>query len=319
MNLRKRNDLFLEVFLVIIAIALGGLFNVTVGYKMTVLNLFFLPVVLAGFFLGRYRAGTLAFFCVVLISAAAVIDFNGFAAYTSPVVVALSVATWGAVLGLTAILVGTLSDERTQKVAELHEAYVGVVEVLSKYLQSANPKLEAQSKRIAELSQQVGRRMHLSPREVDDIRVAALLHDLENITITSQVIQKAVSDIEMDAEGSEEHTFHGCDLARSLGSVLTGALPLLLGQDDSLKSSLLDEEASRATALPIGAEIIRTVRVYDALQQGDWGQLGQTPEDAIDELLNDDQSDYDPKVLQALSAEILPSGKTRETEPARVS
>ena len=319
MNLRKKNDLFLEIFLVVITVALGGLFHATAGYKMTVLSLFFLPVVLAGFFLGRYRAGALAFLCVVVTSAAAILDLNGFAAYTSPVVVALSVATWGAVLGLTAILVGTLCDERSQKVMELHEAYVGVVEVLSKYLQSANPKLEAQSKRIAELSQRVGRRMHLSPREVDDIRVAALLHDLENITITSQVIQKAVSDIEMDAERTEEHTFHGCDLARSLGSVLTGALPLLLGQDDSLHSSMIDEETSRATTLPIGAEIIRAVRAYDALQQGDWGQMGQTPEDAIEELLDDDHSDYDPKVLQALSAEILPAGRTREAEPAKIS
>ncbi len=183
MNTRKKSDFTLEIFLIIIALSLGGLFHVTVGYKMTVLNLFFLPVVLAGFFLGRYRASTLALLCVVVTSAAAVLDLDGFAAYTSPVIIALSVATWGAVLGLTAILVGTLSDERTQKAAELHEAYVGVVEVLSKYLQGANPLLEARSSRVAELSQRIGRRMHLSAREIDNIRVAALLHDLENIKI----------------------------------------------------------------------------------------------------------------------------------------
>ena len=319
MNTRKKNEFTLEIFLVIIALALGGLFHLTVGYKMTVLNLFFLPVVLAGFFLGRYRASTLALLCVVVTSAAAILDLDGFAAYTSPLVIALSVAIWGAVLGLTAILVGTLSDERTQKAAELHEAYVGVVEVLSKYLQGANPMLEARSNRVAELSQRVGRRMHLSAREIDNIRVAALLHDLENIKITSQVIQKAVSDVEMDVNGAEKHTFRGCDLARSLGTVLTGALPLLLGQDDSLQSGLLDEETSRNAALPIGAEIIRTVRAYDALRQGGWGQLGQTPLAAIDELIKDDHADFDAKIIQALTAEVPRSGKTEETDPVNVS
>ena len=319
MDTRKKSDFTLEIFLVIIALALGGLFHLTAGYKMTVLNLFFLPVVLAGFFLGRYRASTLALLCVVITSAAAVLDLDGFAAYNSPVVIALSVATWGAVLGLTAILVGTLSDERTQKAAELHEAYVGVVEVLSKYLQGANPLLGAKSNRVAELSQRIGQRMHLSARKVDDIRVAALLHDLENIKITSQVIQKAVSDVEMDVESSEQHTFHGCDLARSLGSVLTGALPLLLGQDDSLQSGLLDEDTSRNASLPIGAEIIRTVRAYDALLQGGWGQLGQTPLAAINELIQDDHSNFDPKVIQALTAEVPRSGKTEEADPVEVS
>ena len=43
---------------------------------------------------------------------------------------------------MTALLVGSLSDERKAKVRELHEAYVGVVEVLSKYLQSANPRID---------------------------------------------------------------------------------------------------------------------------------------------------------------------------------
>jgi HD-GYP domain-containing protein (c-di-GMP phosphodiesterase class II) len=319
MNTRKKNELTLEIFLIIIALALSGLFHLTAGYKMTVLNLFFLPVVLAGFFLGRYRASTLALLCVVVTSAAAVVDLNGFAAYNSPVIIALSVATWGAVLGLTAILVGTLSDERDQKTAELHDAYVGVVEVLSKYLQGANSKTEVRSNRIAELSQRIGRRMHLSAREVDNIRMAALLHDLENIKITSQVIQKAVSDIETGGDGTEEHTFHGCDLARSLGSVLTGALPLLLGQDDSLQSGLLDEETSQSAALPIGAEIIRTVRAYDALRQGGWGQLGQNPLAAIDELLTDDHSDFDPKVIQALTAEVPRGGKTEEADPVNIS
>lgn len=319
MNTRKKNDLTLEISLVIVALAMGGLIYLMAGHKMTVLNLFFLPVVLAGFFLGRYRASILALLCVVVASAAAMVDLDGFAAYYSPVVISLSVVTWGAVLGLTAMLVGTLSDERSRKAAELHDAYVGVVEVLSKYLQGANPRLEARSSRVAELSQRVAQRMGLSAQEIDNIRVAALLHDLENIKITSQIIQKAVSDIEMDAERAEQHTFHGCDLARSLGSVLTGALPLLLGQDESLQGGLLDEETSRNAVLPVGTEVIRTVRAYDALRYGGWGQLAQTPLAAIDELIKDDRSDFDAKIIQALTAEVPRSGKTEKTGPVTVS
>ncbi len=316
---RKRNELILEIFLVCIVLSLVCLFFITAGYKMIVLNLFFLPVVLAGFFLGRYRAGTLALLCVIATSVATALDLAGFAAYSSPVIVALGVILWGAVLGLTALLVGTLSDERTQKTAELHEAYVGVVQVLSKYLQGANPKLEAQSNRVAELSQQTGWKLQLSPREIDDVRVAALLHDLENVEITSRVIQKAVSDIGVDGEGPDQHTFHGCDLARSLGAVLTGAMPLLLGQNDSMRGDPLDEEAHRSIDVPIGAEIIRAVRAYDALREGDWGQLGTTVHEAIVELRRDEHFDYHPTVLEALEAAVLPAGKAHDDEPVEIA
>src|SRR5205807_5833228 len=138
------------------------------------LNLFYLPVVLGGFFLGRYRAGVLAVLCVVAASLAVAQDPGEFAAAQSTVVIGLSMIIWAAALCLTAMLVGSLSDERNAKVQELHEAYVGVVEVLSKYLRSANPRLKDRATRVAELCHKVASEMHLPPEQIDDIRVAAL-------------------------------------------------------------------------------------------------------------------------------------------------
>ena len=77
------------------------------------------------------------------------------------------------------------------KMEELHEAYVGVVEVLSQYLQSAHPRLKAQSGRVAELSQAMAVALRLSPKEIDDIRVASLLYHVGSIEITTKVIRRA--------------------------------------------------------------------------------------------------------------------------------
>src|SRR3990172_6317736 len=109
----KHAQVVLEIFLVLIVLALICLLYQTAGYKMVVLNLFYLPVVLTAFFLGRYRAGVLALFSVIAASAVSLVDLSGFGSYSSPIIIGLSVTVWGAVLGLTAILVGTLSDERS--------------------------------------------------------------------------------------------------------------------------------------------------------------------------------------------------------------
>ena len=171
----------LEIALILVCVGLTCLLYTMQGHKMVILHLFFLPVVLGAFFLGRYSAGILAVFCVIAASLVTATTLPEFFAPNSFMVIALATAVWGAVLALVAILVGTLSDDRLQKAEELHEAYVGVVEVLSQYLQSAQPRLKARSIRVAEISHQVAEAMKFSPRQIDDIRVAALLYDMGNI------------------------------------------------------------------------------------------------------------------------------------------
>ena len=250
MNLNDKNQRIVELFLVLITVAITCVLYQSVGHKMIVLNLYYLPVVLAGFFLGRYRAGVLALLSVVGATIVIVANMQGISPMTSPVIVGLSVTVWGSVLGLTALLVGTLCDDRTAKALEAREAHVGVVEVLARYLQNANPKLQSRAMRISGLSEAVAKRMRLSEREIDDIRVAALLMDMENLEITARVIKKAVGELE-DYDNAP-HTFHGTELVESLGSVLTGAFPLLLTQAETPAQLLGDK-------IPFGARIIRTV------------------------------------------------------------
>ena len=297
----------LEIILVLITVALNCLLYKTVGYKLIVLNLFYLPVILAAFYLGRYRAGVLAFFCVLTASVVTALDLGDFAAFVSPVVIGLSIVVCGAVLGLTALLTGTLSDELESRLVELHEAYVGVVEVLSRYLQSANPRLKDRSRRIVELCQEVAVQMKLAPKEVDDIRVAALLHDMENIEITARVIKKAVGDLEDDKRLPGQHTFHGSDLVHSLAPMLRGAFPLLLNQTGG-EHQPPGQGYSPAGEIPFGARIIHTVRAFDALMHSEWRLPDATPADVIRELRRDTEADHHPAVLHALERVAAHSG-----------
>ena len=64
---------FIASILVIAAIT----WYVGIG-KLIVLHLFYLPVVLAGFYLGRYRAGVLALLCVLVAAIVFLRDHNFF-------------------------------------------------------------------------------------------------------------------------------------------------------------------------------------------------------------------------------------------------
>jgi hypothetical protein len=300
-----RDQRVLEIMLSIICFSLTWMLYIIQGYKMVILNIFFLPIVLAGFYLGRYRAGIMALFCVLCASVATILRLNEVTVGASPLVIAMAIAVWGAVLGLAALLVGTLSDDRAGKLKELHEAYVGVVQVLSQYLQSANPGLRAQSTRVAELSQDLAAEMNLPARQIDDIRVAALLYDMGNIEITTRVIRKAVDNFEDDMPPTTQHTFHGMDLMLSLGSVLRGAIPLLLNQEQSAPERKLVGESGAPTEIPIGARIIMAARDYQNLssQQPDGSRLA--PSEVVQEMRQSHSGNYDSQVLNALERVVL--------------
>ena len=254
----------LEIMLMIVVIGMTYLMFRMGGYKTVALNLFFLPIVISGYYLGRTHAGILAFFTGLVVSIACLLDSSGFTPYMSTFTLTLALVIWAAVLGLTALLVGTLCDERAAKADELHEAYLGVVEVLSKYLQSGNPRVKARSIRTAEVAQMVADELGLSRQQIDDIRVGALLWDLEDVEVTTRLLSRAVDALEGQPSTHEKHTFLGTDLVHSLAEVLRGAVPLLLTQGyESSGGDYVDNETSIGKDAKLGAHIISLVRLFD--------------------------------------------------------
>jgi fermentation-respiration switch protein FrsA (DUF1100 family) len=283
--------------LVLVVIATGALFARLEYEKTVVLHLYFLPVVLAGYYVGRTAAGLLALLGVLTVTIVVTLVPHELGAASTPLMIALGLTVWAAALGLTAIMVGTLCDERAASLRELHAAYVGVVEVLAKYLQGGTARTRSRSERIAARCQLVAEAMGLSQREVDDVRVAALLNELGKVEITTQVISRAVDRLE---NSPARHTFLGTDLVHSLSNVLQSALPLLAVQDEAVHEFLSQERAS-ADSVPIGARILRAVRAYDELAHT--CVPTPTPGEAL-RLLRERVSGLDTEVLLALEREL---------------
>ncbi len=206
---------FLEFALIVICIGLACLLHSVSGYKMVVLNLFYLPIVLAAFFLGRYRAGVLAAFSVIAATVVAALSLGDFAAHTSATTIALALTVWAAVLGLNAILVGTLSDERAEKARRAARRLRRRGRSALALSSNADPKMKDRAPADLELSQKVAVRMKLTADEVDDIRVAALLQDVENVEVTARVIRKAMGSLRGQGEAERARFTTAISCSRS--------------------------------------------------------------------------------------------------------
>lgn len=307
----KQNSRKLEVMLIVVALGIAVLFTQMGEYRNIALHLFYLPIILAGFYLGRTRAGILSLFCALVVTIASiVVPHNGSSVLSGPLMTGLTVVSWSAIIGLSAILVGTLCDEQKSTLHELKKAYVGVAEVLSKYLQGNDPSRKSRTSRVIELCQRVSSQLKLSEREMDDIRVAALLHDLGNVEITTQVISRAIGTIGDDTSTEQRTTFMGTDLVYSIGNVLEGALPLLVNQDEDVYAFLSESQDRKATEIPLGAHIIRAARAYDQLTVDAHGESVMSSQEAVRALRLESEGMYE-HVIDALESVVCSNSRFR--------
>jgi HD-GYP domain-containing protein (c-di-GMP phosphodiesterase class II) len=78
-------------------------------------------------------------------------------------------SSWGGFLILASFTVGTLYERNEQRVKELKNAYIGVLEILSKYLESTDGYTKGHSVRVAELATEIATAMELQRPVVENI------------------------------------------------------------------------------------------------------------------------------------------------------
>jgi hypothetical protein len=173
-------------------VGVTGVLNFLVPDQRAFLNLYYLPVVLGAYLLGR-RQGVLSALlaCLIVLGLATTNDAAFVAAAGVPWTRWLDLGTWGCFLLLTSYVVGSLYDVKEAQLRELQDAYHGIIEIMSKLIDSVDRYTENHSGRVGEHAMRIARDLGLSEAEVEDIRVGAILHDIGKVDVSIDVLRKA--------------------------------------------------------------------------------------------------------------------------------
>ncbi len=148
-----------------------------IDYKLAFLSFYYLPIIAAGFLLGRKAAVMAAVFVVALVFFfQAVPGLFGEAGLSA--VNLYTLIPWGGFLILTGHVVGSLADQRQERVEDLKAAYLAMLELLTFHLESGDRALRGHSHRVARLAVLLGTELGLRQDDLENLRVAALLHEV---------------------------------------------------------------------------------------------------------------------------------------------
>jgi putative nucleotidyltransferase with HDIG domain len=283
------------VSIILIAAFIGTYF---VEEKFIILNFYYLPVLVAGYFLGRRMGVLTSVFSVLAVVICVLVFPQRFFDGRGILKVGVQLSSWGGFLILASITVGTLYERNEKRLRELKNAYVGILEILSKYLESTDRYTKGHSVRVSEWATEIATAMELPRSEVENIRVAGLLHDIGKIEISSEILQKAAQLSTEEKELMDLHTVKGAYILSAVGSVLKEVVPIVVAHHKYFVDTL-DSENGEKLKIPLGARVVAVADAFDAMTTDRPYRKGMPPWEALQEIVGKTGKQFDPEVVKA--------------------
>ncbi|MFZ6742606.1 HD domain-containing phosphohydrolase [Undibacterium sp. JH2W] len=200
-------------------------------------------------------------------------------------------------------------DERTADLKKAHSSllqandklksnFLTSIKVFSNVIEMRGDKLVGHSRRVADLSRKIAKKLNLDTREAQEIFVAALLADIGKIGFSDELLATPVNQMNGEQLGLfHKHTLRAEQLLMPLQD-LQGAAKIIRAQHERFDGRGFPDGLV-GESIPIGARILSLTSDYDNLQNGSLVQKRVHMEDAQALIIRGAGNRYDEKVVAA--------------------
>lgn len=189
-------------------------------------------------------------------------------------------------------------DQLIDAHAKLKMSFLTSIKVFSNVIEMRGGKLAGHSLRVADLARKIALKMGLNNQEVQEIFVAALLHDIGKIAFSDELLAQPVSMMNGEQFGCYcKHPLHAEQLLMPLDD-LRDAARILRSQLERFDGQGFPDRLSGFN-IPLGARILALASDYDNLQTGTLMQRRLRPDEAMHAILQALGTRYDPQVVEA--------------------
>jgi len=282
--------------IIILVILAAGFF---VHYKFILLNFFFLPVIFSGYYLGRKRALLISITCILLETLYVVFSYE-----VIGVKFLLSqddlffLISWAIFLILTAWIVGTLSEKTEREVLNLKRAYLGILAIVLKYLE-VGEEGKSRAEKIADLAGKIAEALKLSKAEVENIKSAALLSDIQELQNFLPLFSQTSKLMNEENFVQNNLTDREKIMLKTAALILDEVQPVLQTYFVHYRQKANELEKSLAV-IPLGASIIALAELYLKLSQQGKVRIGPEEISSLEDIRRLRGTYFPEKVVDTL-------------------
>lgn len=189
---------------------------------------------------------------------------------------------------------------------DLHDSYLGIILALVSALEVKDPYTRGHSDSVARYAVAIARRLDLSPYEIENIEVAAILHDIGKIGIHEDILNKPGKLTEEEWDEVKKHPEFSFKIIDGI-HFPWDIKPIILAHHERYdgKGYLAGLEGEE---IPLGARIIAVADTFEAMTSDRSYRKGMNREGAIEELKRVSGTQIDPEIAKVF-IEMLMSGE----------
>ncbi len=188
-----------------------------------------------------------------------------------------------------------IAIENAHLYEELRETFFDTAEALAETIEKRDPYTGGHTRRVMNYSYTIGKAMGLSKKELDDLRLASILHDIGKIGVRDDILMK---EARLTAEENEKMTKHSTYGAEILAHIrqLKDIIPGVRGHHERIDGKGYPDNL-RSSDIPLIARIIAVADTFDAMTSDRPYRKAHSPDAALRELIKCSGKQFDAEIV----------------------
>jgi len=217
--------------------------------------------------------------------------------------VADKVGQWAAVLFMVPLLLARYSFSRY---TETRDLFYGTVQALSQAIDAKDGFTRGHADRVSRIAGAIARELGIAEREIEQIELAGLLHDIGKIGIEDRILMKPSRLDPDEQELMRRHPIYGASILEP-SAALRPLVPIVLAHHENFDGSGYPQ-GLKGEDIPIGSRILIVADTYEAMTSDRIYRKAPGHDRAMEQLNRYKGTQFDPVCVRALQTCIQRRG-----------
>jgi len=201
------------------------------------------------------------------------------------------------------VLIKAEQDMYRKKITESQSMRNRTIQIILETLNKKNEREKLHAERVSRLCKDIGEKMNFDEETVNDIEHAGLLYDIGKITLPDHLLDKRGKLTAHEFEEMQRHTESGYLILKAVDAYTS------LAEDALSHHERWDGKGyprgQKGEEIPLIARIISVADAYEAMTSNRPYKDALSEEEAINELLKNSGTQFDPDIVEVFVEKVL--------------
>jgi HD-GYP domain-containing protein (c-di-GMP phosphodiesterase class II) len=177
------------------------------------------------------------------------------------------------------------------------QSLVGAIDARDRFMRN-------HSRKVTQLSLEIGRRLGKNEEELEYLELAALLHDVGKLSIPEAILTKTDPLSQDEWRVIQKHPFYGAQIVKPISS-LNAIIPWIYHHQERWDGMGYPDKLAKNT-IPLEASIIAVAEAFTAMTTEMPQKSAMTQGEAVQKIIEEAEKQFNPEVVEVFQDVVKP-------------